>query len=323
MTARRAAAVLALAALAASSGCIEGDLDPKSIVNRWRALAIQASEPEARPGEDVTFRALVVTPEGEHAVHGEDGVTFRWIACIRAEDAPGLGGQQYEPDDQSEACGAAPPMLQEELTTHDDGTAILPGDRTIAIRFAADAIAEMFGSEIPPEVVEELLRTVGIQITVELIVSDEGETVLSAYKRIMLVDREITGDNPPEPRYQIGGAWISGRHVEEPWICEREEGGATVLDADNELVIFPDPDDEGWRDTYYVLDITGAIVEARERPYYSFLSTAGSFDQETTRAPVREEIWRTPREPGTYPLWLVVRDGHGGMSACRHDVTIR
>ena len=326
MTTRPTAAI-GLVALAACAGCIEGELDPKSIVNRWRVLAMEPSHPEARPGQDVSFRALVVTPDGDHASHGENGVLFGWIACIRAEDAPGLSGAQYDPEDPSEACGAAPPELRSRIPTEDDGSMVIPGTLTESLWPDAgeinDAISEMFGNAIPPELVHQLLTTVGIQVTVELLISQDGEHIMSAYKRFMLVDREMLGTNPPEPRYQVGGAWISGRDVDEPWTCEREEGGETVLSPDREIVISPDPDDEFWRETYYVLDITGTINEARERPYYSFLSTAGSFDQETTRAPVREEIWRTPADPGTYPLWLVVRDGHGGMSACRHDVSIR
>jgi hypothetical protein len=319
----RAIAIAALATLA-GAGCIEGDLAPKSIVARWRVLAIQASHPEARPGDDVTFQPLVVTPDGEHATHGENGITFEWVACVRAEEPPGLGGIQYDPESPTEACGAA--MLRMELETGADGSAVLPG---FVSEFlwpdpgeVNDAFREMFGGALPPDAVTRLLTSVGIQVTVELIIRGDGAPIMSAYKRIMLVDREELGTNPPPPRFQIGDAWIGGRDVPEPWTCVPEDGVRPAIPRDQSVILSPDPDDEFWRDTYYVLDITGSIVAVEERPYYSFLSTAGAFDQEITRAPVREEIWRAPAEPGVYPLWLVVRDGHGGMSACRSEVEV-
>lgn len=312
---------------ATTSGCIEGELDRKSIVNRWRVLAIQASLPEARPGMDVVLAPLVVTPEGEHAAHGVDGVRFRWFACIRAEQVPGLGGVQYDPEDPSDACGAADPRLRMELDAREDGSALVEGEVTDLLwpdpDMLSEAAREMFGEAISPEVVARLLSTVGIQLTIELVVAQDGEEIMRAYKRITLVDRETLGTNPPEPRYRIGDVWISGRGVDAPWTCEPEEGEMPTLQGREEVILSPDPDDEGWREGYWVLDITGALTQVRERPYYAFLSTDGAFDQEVTRAPIREEIWRAPEEPGTYPLWLVVRDGHGGMSACRTMVEVR
>lgn len=322
---KRATLTLAIGSLTLASGCIEGELDRKSIVNRWRVLAIQADRPEARPGMDVRFDALVVTPEGQHAAHRSDGVLFDWVACVRMEGAPGLSGLQYSPEDPSEACGAADTSMG--LTTAEDGSATISGELTDALwpdpEDLSSAAREVFGDRVTPELIERLLSTVGIIVTVQLTIREGGEEAMRAYKRITLVDRESLGTNPPEPRYRIGEQWISGRDVEEPWTCLPEDGEMPVVQPGAEVILSPDPEDEGWRETYFVLDIAGVITEVSERPYYSFLSTDGAFDQETTRAPVREEIWLSPEDPGVYPLWLVVRDGHGGMTACRTRVEVR
>ena len=180
-----------------------------------------------------------------------------------------------------------------------------------------------FGDRLSPELIQRLLSTVGVILTVQLTILQDGEEMMRAYKRITVVDRDPLGTNPPEPRYQIGDRWVSGRDVDEPWTCLPEDGETPVLEAGAQVILSPDTDDEGWRETYYVLDITGSITEGLERPYYSWLSTDGTFDQETTRAPVREEIWIAPEEPGEYPLYMVVRDGHGGMTACRTQVEVR
>lgn len=321
---RRLLTTAAIACLALTAGCIEGELDRKSIINRWRVLAIQADRPEVQPGMDVRFDALVVTPEGERAVHGEEGVRFDWVVCLRMEETPGLSGLQYSPEDPSEACGAVDVIT---LSTEDDGSATLDGATVEALWPDADMLSEeaeeVFGGRISPELIRELLSTVGVIVTSELTVREGGEEIMRAYKRITVVEREELGTNPPEPRFQVDDRWISARDVDEPWTCLPEDGEMPVVDAGEQVVISPDPDDESWRETYFVLDITGTITEGTERPYYSFFSTDGTFDQEVTRAPVREEIWVAPEDAGLYPLWVVVRDGHGGMTACRTQVEVR
>jgi hypothetical protein len=88
-------------------------------------------------------------------------------------------------------------------------------------------------------------------------------------------------------------------------------------------VLTPEDGEEAWLETFPVIDTGGRFVTGEEHAYYSFFSTGGRFDQEVTRAPAREEIWRTPRTPGPYPLFVVVRDGHGGTSWCRAAVEVR
>jgi hypothetical protein len=97
-------------------------------------------------------------------------------------------------------------------------------------------------------------------------------------------------------------------------------GQTYVLDP----VDVPDSD-EGevdWRERYEVIDLTGRFLTLSEQPYYAWYSNAGRLDQEQTTEPADEELWRAPSVPGRHALWLVVRDGHAGSSACRIDVAV-
>ena len=79
---------------------------------------------------------------------------------------------------------------------------------------------------------------------------------------------------------------------------------------------------EDWLESYRVLDARGELQERAERAFYSWYATGGDFDRQVTRSPLRNQLWTAPREPGANRLWLVVRDGHGGTSACGMDVTV-
>ena len=36
----------------------------------------------------------------------------------------------------------------------------------------------------------------------------------------------------------------------------------------------------------------------------------------------RDAVWELPSTPGTYELWLVVRDGHAGEAACHTTIEV-
>lgn len=71
-----------LALLLTASGCVINsekyprprDLSPSWLIDRPRLLAVVAEPPEARPGETVQFRALLVDPDDELQ-------TTVWVAC--------------------------------------------------------------------------------------------------------------------------------------------------------------------------------------------------------------------------------------------------
>jgi len=346
MTRLAITALLTVFALGAS-GCLDDTLQKRSIVAQWRVLAIVAEGPVARFGEDVRFEALVVDPEGERALHGVDGVEYRWSLCVRPERVPGLGGLQYDPESPSQGCGASElpeelrARLEEILFTSADGSFTVPALLTATLLESLPAVVDASG--FPPELIESILATTGIPLVVELRVSRDGQETIVAFKRFLLTTAEGTlGTNPPPPRFRIctdrascqtapidGDTWLAG--VEgETFRCAPEDGATPVVDAGAEVILDPEHGAPGgldalppWLEEYQVLDIRGELLTVEERAYYSWFSTGGAFDQEITRSPVEQEIWRAPAEAGTYPLWLGVRDGHGGTSACRAEIEVR
>jgi hypothetical protein len=205
-----------------------------------------------------------------------------------------------------------------------EGVGLLAGLVTRAAFDNVEALAESYGDRLPIDLVRRLAETAGFPATVELTVTaeDTGETLVRAFKRVTLTTRPERGTNPPPPRFQIGDAWVGPVADGTPFLCAPEEAALEPLDAGSETVLSPAEDDDAWREQYPILTIDGAIATVTEGAYYSWYATAGDLRQGKTSAPAREEIWTAPSEGGQEALWLVVRDGHGGTSACRIDVDV-
>jgi hypothetical protein len=91
-----------------------------------------------------------------------------------------------------------------------------------------------------------------------------------------------------------------------------------------ELAPVVEGQDEPWLETYTVIDARGAEDERREKAFYSWFVTGGELSEGITEAPLRNELWTAPRvtEPRKHGLFVVVRDGHGGTSACALAVEV-
>lgn len=294
----------------------------RSAVTRPRILAMVASSPEAAPGEDVTVDALVFDPEGR-------ALELRWSMCTTADVAggfgpPGFGAMGGTADPGcDEASMFTTPLPTMGFSTVVPGTCASPAEPWRC----TEGIVQLFTSiaamgALPPDVVEQLVSTVGVTVTVNLDVYIEGEHVERGFKRIAVTRRTPPTTNPPAPRFRVGNVWVSGRGVTEPFTCVPEDGVAPVVPALAEVSLEPDLDDEAWFETFPIVGLDGTVIEGSENAFYSWFSTGGSFSPPLTVAPERETTWTTPQEPGVYPLWLVVRDGHLGMSACRVDVEV-
>jgi hypothetical protein len=106
----------------------------------------------------------------------------------------------------------------------------------------------------------------------------------------------------------------------------------------NQLTLSPADDPTTWEESFPIYDFSGGVRTGYEGSYYSWYSTASMPDQHgvihsslhtgTTQGPshgappsaiddtIRDNNLDVPRDPGTYDLWVVVRDGHLGESAC-------
>lgn len=321
---------IALASLLAA-GCFGNDFDPPYLVKDARILAITVDPPEVAFGQDVLFEALVVDGDGTHLV-GADGVELRFYVCLSAAAvvraaglglaAPGLGDDCAEGGEdlvRLEQGGELPP-----------GAARLPG--AAFFRLLEDLMGGGGGGggtgtnpPIDPALLETLTRViveVGVPLRMELQVWRDGELAFTGFKRFAIAQREDVTTNPPAPRFAVGDVWLSARGEGDPRTCVPEEGEAPVVEAGAEVTLAPDEDDEAWIETFPVVSLDGEVQVGRESAYYSWFSTGGEFSDSITQRPNRDVTWTAPEEPGTYPVWLVVRDGHLGTSFCRADVVV-
>lgn len=332
----RRLATLAIGCVLALVSCVDTDFARPSLVQTSRVLAIVADPPVLGVDVPTTLSALVVNASGAPLSHDPNaGVTFVWTACLVPASVPGLQGMQYDADGTQQGCGGATSI---PLSTDASGAATLPAgllDQVVAGGSLA-SVAEILG--LPVSLLMEALARTGVIVTVELRVERPGREPLIATKRVVLRDlpqAEVIGSNPSLPRFSIRArdedettaTWISGRDHAAPWQCDWEDAPRT-LHAGETYVLDPvdvpdeSEDEADWRERYEVVDLTGSFLTLSEQPYYAWYGTAGRFDQEQTTEPADEELWRAPSTPGVHPLWLVVRDGHAGVSACRIDVEV-
>lgn len=291
--------VIAVALLLILAACEGPSFDAPSIVLGPRVLAAVADPPELAPGTDV--RVAVLTAEAE-------GTTLELTADLSTA-ALALGAGQRLGDDA------------EPIALVPDGDAwVLPAAAT---EDAIDALFEEIG-DAPPETPEHVVRfvyeTVGLPVRIDITMRDaDGEVILEAFKRVVLTSRPTPTTNPPPPRFRVGDAWASG--TDEAFRCAWEASPA-IVPIGAVATLTPDLE-EPWLESFPVLDLEGAVITGTEAAYYSWFSTAGDFTFDVTRSPGRETEWTAPETPGPRPLWLVVRDGHLGVSACRVDVDVR
>lgn len=304
-----ACALLVVALLALAPGCVElPDFARASRVEGPRVLAVFAEPPEANPGQPIDLSVLVAgVDDGAYEVS--------WRACAAFAQAPGSSQFGDRPDD--EGCGGAL-----SFALGKGSTLSVPGEVTARLAQDLDLIAVSLGSELPPEIIDAIRTRVGIPFMVEARVQAEGKLIRSV-KRVLISERQSPHANPPPPRFRIGDTEVRAESgVLAPCVTDSGRAPAVAVDSEVELSPVVEGDEEPWVEDYEVLDARGDVQPRTERAYYSWFSTRGRLEQEVTKSPLRNELWRTPKNSGCYPLWLVVRDGHGGASACQTDVAV-
>jgi len=289
---RRAAILLcALGAL----GCEGPSFDPPHLVRGPRLLALRSEPAEAAPGEDVTLSATLARAPG---------ATVRWSVELDPHALASSAGQTlFEPRDPIELTGST-----------------IDGARTAA---AIDALYAQIGDApagTPEAVVRQVYEQVGLLMVVRAEVRGaDGALIAEGFERVGLSPRADRSANPPPPRVRVGEAWVSARGGE-PERCAPEDATPTVA-AGATITLSPDPD-EPWLEPYPALDLDGEVIEGMENAYYSWFATDGDFVFSVTRAPEREVEWTAPADPGEVTMWVVVRDGHFGASACEWTVRV-
>jgi hypothetical protein len=315
-TARILAALAALAATTVLAAC-EPDLgDPASLVKSTRFLAVRIEPAEARPGDTVTLSALVVTPDGTIA-----SAPVGWNVC----DAPKPLSQNnvvadeclYSSDNRLPDNGDSVPMtLPTDACAHfgPDTPAPMPGQPTLRPRDA-----DVTGGYYQP---------------VRAIVKDplgSGQTYVAA-----VALSRITCNLANAP-VDVVVDFRNRYHANVNPDIERvlvSTDGATAHDlpatvAPGAQATFRVRWSPGAAETYPVFDVASrTLVDHRETMRVSWFSNAGELEHERTgrledeTETFTDDVWTAPETPGTYHMWVVLRDSRGGADFRSFDVTV-
>ena len=331
-----------------SAACIPSpDFDDRDLVKTPRILAIIADRPEIGPGQSTTLSVVFADPLG-----GGRPVRYRWRACITTEALGGMGGGAGFSGAQfgmmAPGAGCASPETSFDLGEGETAVLTAPPEESIDLLIAR--FREMVGDAISDVFIERLLTDVGIQLSVQVDVTTDGaageELLITGFKRVIVSRRTAQGTNPPLPRVEFGDfGVISGyASASSGFDCATESGGPLVVPPSTLVALRPDPTpndpldsgtDEPWTmdtlcmdsdpvtECYGVLDPQGIFTQKPENAFYSWNATAGVFFEGTTIRPARDNEWTSPATPGDVTFWVVMRDGHGGTSACRATITVR
>jgi hypothetical protein len=340
-----AAIVIVLAGFLAGTGCDGEELRDVTRIDDLRVLAVRAEPPEVPPGAGVVLDALVVDPLGGTWTH-------RWYACVMADEQGGFFGGSSETatsggdgagistDPFDGSCAAR--VAAGERYTWDLGsepTAMLEvpadlfdGDEALRIAYGLSE-----DLEIPADAKLAFLGVAGVNIIVELVVDgSRGKRIVST-KRVNVSTESPVADNarntnPVDLTMHIGLVADEANAPKEAPLPVAghclSQGPAPLTEGTGFLLMpvnVPEP-----RPSYVVL-LAGTIggeafqVQTLEETYfYSIFATAGRIGEETAKVPGEPgstlEFGRNDVGPAT--LWVVLRDGRGGVTWCREDLVI-
>ncbi|MFT3770574.1 MAG: hypothetical protein QM820_34540 [Minicystis sp.] len=286
----RATSILLMAMI--TMGCQPDVGDPVSRITGLQILAVRADPPEAKPGESVSYRALVATPGGT-----VKDPAIAWAFCASPKPLT-------ENNAVSTACLA-------------DGVRPIGGPAgTIEATTPLDACA-LFGPDPPPGGFRprDPDATGGFYQPVR---ARLGATTAFVLERVRcnLPNAPIDVAIDLEKRYRqnenptlapltasVAGAMVALDHI---------PAGARVQlatgwnEGDAELYVMFDPG-------------TTMLVDRRESLRVSWFVTDGEIADEVTgrgeddAGSITETIWRAPSVPGVVHAWIVLRDSRGGI----------
>jgi hypothetical protein len=291
-----------VSAIVLSSACKPDFGTPQSLVVDRRVLAVKGEPAEVRPGNDVTFTPLIVSPGGTDTTSAID-----WALCLTPKpldennivaDACLGGGSAVMPVgtgmidtatvplDACQRFGPDPPPVmpgQPPLRPRDPDVS---GGYYQPMRATADTVVG-FGLE---------------RITCNL--ASAGADVAIAY------GMEYQANHNPSLLPLTADADLGAI----------KPGQAVTLTA-------------AWTpesvETYPVYDLTSQmLVDHRESMRVSWFVTAGSFEHERTGRDETEtetatdDVWTAPTQPGVVHLWIVLRDARGGLDFAAYDLTV-
>ena len=312
----RALSWLLLATAAAALAACQPDLgDPASLVKTTRFLGVRVEPAEARPGDKVTLKALVVTPDGTIA-----SAPVGWNLCV----APKPLSQNNVVDDD---C-----LFTMENRLPDRGD-------VVPMTVPTDACAH-FGPDVPaPMPGEPTLRPRDADVTggyyqpVRAIVKDpRSDDAYVASVALSRVTCNLAGA-PIDVVIDFGNRYHANVNPDIERVLVSDDG-ATAHDlpatvAPGAQVFFRVRWAANAAETYPVFDVaTRTLVDHREAMRVSWFANAGEFEHERTGRgddetdSFTDNAWTAPATPGTVHMWVVLRDSRGGLDFKSFDVTV-
>ena len=289
-----------LALLLVLVGCGDPPFDPRSLVDGYRVVALRADLPEARPDQRVTVRVFENLPDGVEPAR-------EWSFCVFS-----LGGlRDY-------AC--FDPAL--EIPLAETGPEVVIDLPAIFAQLAA-AGDTAGGIDATGGALD--LNQEGIDAYVRLR-SGPADGRLESVFRVLIRTREPPNANPGLEGLRFPG--FSG-------VVESAPVGTTL-----ELEVVPD--DEA-RETFDALDrrcYTKALEDGgddevkqaaayercleatQEDLVYQWFSTGGEFSKAIALNDETETVLELPDEAGPLHVWVVVRDGRGGVAVAEHTLEV-
>lgn len=278
------------------------ELSSSWMIDRLRILAVKAEPAEPGPGDTVTFEGLVVSPDLELEL-------VMWIGCLGSDlDVFGCEIDATILDD----IGDLDPdeMTPEELfelyeTLQEAGLMgvepYLPPSFTVP-----DDILDDLGEEE---------RNEGLSLFVQVTAIPEGaldqDDSELGLKRVPVSDAATPNHNPVIDHLLFDGVEI---------------GPATTVevDAGESYVLEPILSDDAI-ESYEYQDVSGAVEERIEEPYFSIYIEQGSLDAVNTLYPYSDFEWTAPSDPAgpELTLWIIAQDRRGGMSWWTQPITVR
>lgn len=280
------------------------DLAPDWLVDRTRLLGIRAEPAEARPGDVVTFEALIGQAWGD-----DTELAVIWLACPVDDEGNGFGcvtdfgSIDVATADPADLASLGfigfEPGLPPVYTVPDDLLDGLEPDQRAEGRYV-------------------LVQTVALPLDLVDEQTEELDFALvdSGYKRLVVSEAETPNHNPG-----LGVFTVDGFPVPQGAVVTLDPGQTYELG----VLLLDDA-----RETYVYVNSSGGTEDRVEEPYATWFTTGGDMTEEVTLWPYLEATWVAPSDEadGEEPLedpsgrwYAVFRDRRGGMSWLVQDWT--
>jgi hypothetical protein len=297
-----------LAGGAALLGCVPEIDDDLSLVSNDRVLAVVAEPPEAGEGDRVALSALIASPLGSSALAS-------YSFCLTRKPLSELG-----PVDPSCLSGTGE-LVDLGRGARVEGVIDRGACSLFGPRRPTPEPGQPAGRPVDPDPTggfyQPVMATLPGQSTVLGGVRlDCGLPGADRDQVIEYNQRHRPNLNPAVERLELldAGSWLAlTPETPQPVVA----GQRRIL-----RVSWPSCTSDAscaGAETYVVLDPeSGALADRSEEVLASWYTSGGGFDEPRTGAadvlaPQAENIWQVPLEPGPAAVWVVLRDGRGGI----------